>query len=1009
MADGRDLLSLIRAADPPVVGPWLYHFAGSDPGAIKFPLKKFFDDYGCTKPSKEIDLGGWIVPREAFRIMNAKVRYVTHLNFEDAFGVTEEAIEELRGFYKLKVVNFKNAVSLTENVGRVISTWTGLLELNLSGCPITLDGMQGVGLCKTLRTLICQSCPGLDDYVLIAISKAVQTHRRLVNIDLSKNTDYSDEGLLMLIDQGARVLASLNVSNCRKITSLPIVGLRKKMHCLKKLDLSGMTISQSAFEWFPEGCVFLEALNISKCLNLDDEALAVLGKHCKKLTDLNLSRCSNISDRGITLFLENFEGSLEKLDLTGCVKCGAASAEALAEHQKTSLIEVKMNGLSQVSADSLDSLLSNCKTLKRFEISAELRSSCTHRKSMVPHISDRVLLHAHFSKLEMVAMAGAALVSNAGAIALITKCPNLHYLDVSYCLGLSNETLLCLGARAPNLKHLSIAGNGKITNAGIMALTDGCRKLRHLDLSGCSKIGDTGAMAILKCTDLEYLNVRSVDMLTDKPLRVLARFLPKLKFLDISSLDLVGKSTVMDFCTRCPELTVLNCTSCNLIANDLAAASVNLPMAFSTDGKYRLEPRPKCIASFNRYVQDLRYAGNACSVIQRFLHKRYVRKLVVQTRMRELRLVITLQKHFRGYIERRRYLRYVEFMHKTKRNAVILQRVMRRVLAVRAAKQKRFYLLKLRKAATVIQRHFRGHAARKRARRRRLYVMRVRRKLYFFMRKTYAIVKVRDLHRKILKVQSCARRFICFQRYQRIKQGVRELHVLVKRFLAVRRRMHQLVDKFLGQAVTYIAAVTRLSRWLKCIRHNRSIIRFVVLCAQTHWNQIEMALWTKSIQHKSSIVIQRAARDWRWRRYKAFEEANKKAFIRAAIKVQSAWRAVGVRRWYKKWRLFKKRVAARWRLIVAGSLHRMRMINATKIQRLARRFLFLRMRDLAARRIQRMERGRQARVVVRAIIAAIREDKAGKLQRVWHKFAARQQRKRRIAREHMCAFKIQVC
>jgi hypothetical protein len=1008
MSEGQDLLSLIRTAEPPVVGPWLYEFAGSDPSAIKFPLKKLFKDFGCTIPLKDVDLGGWIVPMETFRIMNAKLRYVTHLNFEDAVGVTEEAIEELRGFYKIQVANFKNAISLTEAVGRVFSTWTGLLELNLSGCAVTLDGMQAVGLCKTLRTLICQSCPGLDDYVLIAISKGIQTHRRLAHIDLSKNTDFSDEGLLMLIDQGARVLASLNVSNCRKISSLPIVGLRKKMHCLKKLDLSGMTISQSAFEWFPEGCIFLEALNISRCLNVEDEALAILGKFCKKLVDLNLSKCSSISDRGITLFLENFEGALEKLDLTGCVKCGAASAEALAEHQKTSLVEVKMNGLSQVSADSLDGLLSNCRSLKRFEISAELRSSCTHRKSMVPHISDRVLLHAQFSKLEMVSMAGAALVSNAGAVALITKCPNLFHLNVNYCLGLSNETLLCLGARASNLRHLSMAGNGKITNAGVMALTDGCRKLSHLDLSGCCKIGDAGAMSILKCTELEYLNLRSVDMLTDKPMRILARFLPKLKHLDISSLDLVGRTTVMDFCIRCPELTVLNCVSCDLIANDLALASAHLPMAYSTNGKYRLEPRPKCIASFNRYVQDLRYAGEACRRIQRFLYKRYMRKLAVQSGMKYLMLVIRLQTHFRGYLERRRYLKYLERMHGAKQNAILLQRIMRRALAIRAAKRKRLFLLRQRNAAIVIQRHFRGHTARKRAHRLRLHVMRIRRKLYFFMRKTYAIVKVRDLHSKILKVQSCARRFICYKRYCRVKRGISELHVLVKKFLAERRRLTELVERFFLQAVEYIAAAIRLSRWWKNISYNRSIVRFVVLCAQTHWNQREMAAWTKSIQHKSAIIIQRAVRDWRWRRYQAFQETNKKAFIRAAINVQRVWRGVRVRRWYKKWRLFKKRVAACWRSFVSRSLHRMRVYNAIKIQKAIRRFFFLRMREISARRIQRVERGRQARAIVREMIQSIRENKAEMLQKVWHRYAARKNRKMRIAREHMCAFKIQV-
>ena len=972
------------------------------------PIHKLFKDYLCLKPAKAIDFSGWILPGPFFSLIFRSTKFCTDISFEDTIGVSENAFYALKGLPKVRRVNLKNAITFNDISSKVIASWSLLIELNISCCPVTMDGFKILPLaCTGLKTLIAQSCPGLDDFCMISIADCVQIHRKLSVIDLSKNSDFNDEGALILIDQGSNVISSLNLSACRRLTSLPMAGLRKKTTSLKHLDISQLNLGTTAFEWLPEGCVFIESLNLSKCSNVSNESMQFLGRRCQHLKNLNVSKCVNISDQGIEFFLERFEGSLQKIDLSGCVQCSGPTAMMLCGKQGQTLRDIRLNGLSQIDADSLCALLTACKDLTHFEISADLRSACTHRKSMVPHINDKVLVKAKYSKLEFVMIQGASMVTDIGALSLVSKCKNLHTLDVNNVSGVSDALLHSLGSACSNLKYFSISGNGKITDNGIISLTSGCNNLTHLDVSSCFRLTDYGIKSLHKCPDLEYLNIRSVDQVTDISLRILSRFCFKLKFIDISNLYLVTKQAAVDLCNRCPELTVFNCTSCNIIANELASAvRHSLPFA-QTRGKCRLEARPKPVSSFNRYVLDMKQDEMQCRKIQR-LARYFLRNLNLRNIAHSLsHAVRDVQRLIRGFLGRRRYHRIRMATDKTYRSATNLQRQLKKLFLIHLTRKKDRYWRIHNESTVLVQRTFRGHASRKRTNIRKRYQLKIYMKIRRLAMIYVAVRGARTTHKCIISVQKFMRARPFQSRYKIIIQGFRKLIVAAKIFLATRRALNLFSEQFFNKGADFIIASHKITRWAKAVIHNYSIVQFVLLCGKVFWNDCELKKWNQEIKERHASKIQKIFRNYAWKLKRAYEKAHIIRFNAATLTVQRAWRRYAAMKWYVNWRRHKKLQAARWRRFYKGKWAKLLGLYAAKIQKAQRGKIFLRNRAAAAFTLQRVERGRVGRALARKKIELLRNYKATIIQETWRRHRARLWRKGQMAIEHMSSRRIQ--
>ncbi len=291
-------------AEAPLNKKFALEFA-YDLDSIILPECLCFFDFLSMKPADKMDLRGWMVNKSLFRVAGENGRNnLGTLLLDDSIGFTVQMFELIRGFQKLKVLSLASTgMDITFQAAQILGSFPRLMELNISYCRVDITSFSILcNTCQNLRQLICQSCPGLDDYCLQALAACMQRFRRLQSIDLSRGLEYSDEGFLTVLGATPKLLTRLNMSNSTNLTSLAITALRSKMPGLLHLDMSEMKLVQTCFEWITEGCTQLQVLILSKCDNLDDDALVRIGTKCLHLQKIVVNKCDKLSDFGVSNF-----------------------------------------------------------------------------------------------------------------------------------------------------------------------------------------------------------------------------------------------------------------------------------------------------------------------------------------------------------------------------------------------------------------------------------------------------------------------------------------------------------------------------------------------------------------------------------------------------------------------------------------------------------------------------------------------------------------------------------
>lgn len=468
-----------------------------DENNIIMPKHLLFHDVSCRKPLKTIDLSGWRLNHEAFRLLatpsfeNLSVLLLDHVT---AFDVDHfRYLRGHKGIRRLSLVGMK--IEVDREVDEIIGSMRSLVHLNLSECTIHNEKTSLLIMSQclaALKTLLFAKSKGVDNYVLNNMAQCIERFRTLHTLDLSYCQDFTDEGLLALIQASGSIVTNISIHHCRQLTTLSLASLRNKMSALHSLNISHLLIGPTAYEWITEGCRSLVSLNLTKASDLNDELLGKIGRWCRHLQHLNISYCLQLSDAGIVQLFNRFDGALRSLDLTGCVACTDISLTAIIQHDATiqAMESLKLNGLSQISASKLkifwDKVLVEG-NLQQFEMSCALKSTSSHRRSMMPHFSDEVLtsLPAGFQrngtashqaisrKLTSLKLVGAGQISDVGLHPFLKQAgETLQFLDVSYC-------------------H-------KVTDASLQIMAQCCRVLSSLILTGCIYITDAGLVVLCK-------------------------------------------------------------------------------------------------------------------------------------------------------------------------------------------------------------------------------------------------------------------------------------------------------------------------------------------------------------------------------------------------------------------------------------------------------------------------------------------------------------------------------
>lgn len=1045
-ADDKDALIV----ETPLSKNFATQFA-FDLDSIILPEKICFDDYLSTRPAKKIDLSGWMISAAVFKTIGAHNKQKLHtLLLDDCIGFNAKMLETIRGFPKLKVLHMKNVgLTLTFQAGQVLGSLSRLVDLDISDSTVDVTSFSIIcNTCQHLKTLVCQNCKGMDDFCLQALASCMQRFRRLQCVDLSRGSSYSDEGFLTVLTATPKLLTRLNMANCHNLSSLAITALRNKMPALTYLDLSHLRLSQTCYEWVTEGCNNLETLILNHCENLDDRALVKIGSKCLVLKKLVCNQCLKLTDAGIVGFFEGMTkgvelglcgpyGGLKYFDISSNIDCKEASVLALAKYESTvqryypnqGLICLKMNGLSYVTAVALMAMWKACTDLAYFEMKLELSQTVTHRKSMMPHISDSILIQARYHLLQGANLSGCCLISDEGICNLVEKCTeNLRELDISYCGLCTDLTLFHLAEFAgPRLKKLNVSGCNRMTNKGIIALaTDsslyapksrtqkningnndehgnhgekeedgpelieegslhgmtsvtasmnsagmseysahshlfgsdnkypysvGCLGLECLEMNGLHKVTDAGIVAIASnLLQLTTLSIRNLEHCTDSPFWLVAENLRHLKNLNIASIDMIGLDVVTAIAQKCYKLESFSCDLCNFTPLEFAKAlRPILPLAMPDGLRSKVEPRPRPILEYNRFVVDTLEKRLAAYVITKFgqycicwVRQRTTKRARAQARE-------TIKTVWYAYLDRNRLFWKWRVKNAQRRAANILQKWWKRMEGCLAAKWKVRRQRRVDRATRLLQRFYRGHRVRKRQYRKFAKVFYFYNKIGHLAWKYRIILAAREFHRKHVLIQSVGRMFPQKLNYILFRRAITTLQIRAQNYMRTRRQVRRCMVWMISSLEGHSDAANVIRKNWRIKMFNKHMSKFIFICAcywraiedEKDWRVVQLQAWLRGAMVRLRV--------WRIRDYPMMLE-------RMATRVQATWWMMKSRRQFYIMRRKRKRETQFFR-IVTSKCCRLRLGRITrKIQKVYKLRYFNLQRAYSAYTIQRFYR-----------------------------------------------------
>ncbi|CAM6096718.1 unnamed protein product [Calypogeia fissa] len=180
-------------------------------------------------------------------------------------------------------------------------------------------------------------------------------------------------------------------------------------------------------------------------------------------------------------------------------------------------------------------------------------------------------------RLKSISLAKISQFSDVGLVRLLSKCPSLRELDLSYCSYITDNGIVGVTA-LKNLEVLKLENCRNITDAGLGAIAAGCKVLRHLSLRWCLGVTDMGiSLLSMNCKQLETLDLSYTE--------VTAKGLESITELEsLKNLLLMSCNSVDDACLEClkkcrASLRVLDVARCHNVSGQGIRALASGPVS----------------------------------------------------------------------------------------------------------------------------------------------------------------------------------------------------------------------------------------------------------------------------------------------------------------------------------------------------------------------------------------------------------------------------------------------
>lgn len=192
-------------------------------------------------------------------------------------------------------------------------------------------------------------------------SETLRTLPKLLGVDLSGSRKFPER-----IFRIPSTIRELDLSACEWLDNESFAKIAMHFSSLEKLIMQ----SNIAIDYAGWGEVsafhYLQYLDLSRCVNLQDEDLRIIVRSCPDLKKLSIAGCKKITDAGI-VDLFQWEETLNHLDLSDCENLTDQSLVEIA-YKASQLIELHLSGCLNIGEKGIREILQRRKGVEKIDV-----------------------------------------------------------------------------------------------------------------------------------------------------------------------------------------------------------------------------------------------------------------------------------------------------------------------------------------------------------------------------------------------------------------------------------------------------------------------------------------------------------------------------------------------------------------------------------------------------------------------------------------------------------------
>lgn len=274
---------------------------------------------------------------------------------------------------------------------------------------------------------------------------------RLTKFEVRNTHRFGNDSFISLLDNCGSNLVLLKLSKLAGLNSAAVYDLLP--HYVSQLHLKVLEISYPASEDLITDEMLinllaitgesLTSLNLDGCTGLTDRFLTEgVTQFCPNLTHLSLVHLDQLTDEGFSSAFHSYHlvnsGGLITVNLTKCTNLGVNAIDALLRHSASTLVELSVNSIYNITKDYLFQILTNDNHPVKEKIRQELAAA--NGNSEESGSSDKPTL---YEKIQF---------------------PLLTSLDVGFVRAVDDEILEMISRSCSKLDILEVFGNNRCTS-----------------------------------------------------------------------------------------------------------------------------------------------------------------------------------------------------------------------------------------------------------------------------------------------------------------------------------------------------------------------------------------------------------------------------------------------------------------------------------------------------------------------------------------------------------------